>query len=383
MVVRLRLFLCFAAIAAVYSNEVAGDVTTSELLDESPVVGNATDHAGSEGLNVVRAPTSILKMMWEAMYHQLHRGHQWAYGIIATILALVMIVDGEFVFKYIVVFMLALCAELMALENMEASFHNGTQTDMILCHVVAAECAVAAAVISYKGYKGIQILLGLCVGALMFFNLKQFLSEHHWSAGFIENTITLLVLGNLCGVLGLVMLISGRIHKKTMALLSSITGGALLAASVAFFVELLCISCFKKSMQNNGFDLPDTCPPWIDFVKTLVSTTHHVGIFNKQKLHVASKDLSADRYIGITFWFVFACIGLCIQIKKEKSKGKKSEKASAQRGSKIEAESSSAPASEMSASSTPTGGRLAGMRNYWRSKKGQARTSETPLLSSE
>lgn len=408
------LLLCLVAAAA--AHELADDDaqaavqhsrgTQTELLPEAS--------AGFEE-DTSSKTNSILQAMWESIERQLDKGIQWVNGLVATIFALVMIFDGEFVFKYVVVAAISIFCYLFARVELDGALDLGNTKDLVLSHIVAAEVAIASAIVAYKGYAGIQILLGLIVGGVIFFYLQDTMKANDALKGMIASHIVAVILGNLCVLLGLAMFL-GRMHKRVLAIVSSICGGGLLAASGGFFLEFFCVynTGTRNYLVKSGFELPTVCPTWESFMKALISRRgKEVGLLvSKYNMKVGGSEIYLDRWIGYTFWFIFTIIGYCIQVRKEKRKSSDGADTKRTRGVKVAApedaetgsrvffsnevepppstsvastsgssrfwgrrvpeEKTSAPAS----SSTEGGSRsrLAGLRGYWK------RDAKAPLL---
>eukprot|EP00929_Paragymnodinium_shiwhaense_P111159 TRINITY_DN787_c0_g1_i1.p1 TRINITY_DN787_c0_g1~~TRINITY_DN787_c0_g1_i1.p1 ORF type:complete len:437 (-),score=144.32 TRINITY_DN787_c0_g1_i1:49-1245(-) len=265
-------------------------------------------------------PAKILHMLWDGIDTQLHnQAFQWANGLIAFAVGLVMTIDGEFVFKYLVVGGVAVFVFLLSMSFLENHYEDRFPHQVY--QIIAVEAAAALAVVAYKGYDGILVLVGLLLGAVFYYYFHAFCDEHV-SAPFAESWGFFLIIGNMCVACG-VFLFMAKARRRAMAFTSSLTGGCLLSSSMAYFAMLLAVH-FRGKLNNEGFDVPEECPAWIDFLEVLLFPSKEpVGIFvgSKYNPQVTSKGPSSlDRWLGVTFWVIFFSIGVLVQVKMEKNR---------------------------------------------------------------
>eukprot|EP00927_Polykrikos_kofoidii_P059437 TRINITY_DN54590_c0_g1_i1.p1 TRINITY_DN54590_c0_g1~~TRINITY_DN54590_c0_g1_i1.p1 ORF type:complete len:394 (-),score=50.23 TRINITY_DN54590_c0_g1_i1:129-1310(-) len=392
MSVGLFTLLCFAEYTSSQAHEPVGGKELSNEKIAFKLAAPVTDEAAEVSLpglfdnpnKVVRRQTSAWKMLWEAVKHQLNMGFQWLNALIVTVFALAMLIDGQFVFKYIVVAFIACFAYLLTLSALEDYLNDGSTQDAVLLHFVASEVALVIAFVSYKGYAGILFLLGMLFGTLLFIGLFIALHASAMLRGSTKDIVAQLVLGNLCVLLGIMVVTTDHIYQRCVATVSSLIGGFLLAASVGFFFEWFCVisTGIRDSLSSSGFDVPSACPPWVAFADSLLTGTPEVGILHsKIKVHLGATELCFDRWITFLLWFMFAGIGLCIQVKidqkraREMFKGKDARKNQQRRGEASRVETTSRGADR----SRDHRGELRAVQDFWRSKGRRAEVGERLL----
>jgi len=245
-------------------------------------------------------------------------------GSLAFIVGLVMCINGEFVFKQIVVVIMFLLSAVLT----TAELRNGAtdKLGLVGIYIVATEVSLIVAIATYYGFRGVKFLLGAVLGlmlaAVVHKALFALLAGSRLQHMIPENSVTLILFGTLLVAAG-IWLLNGSKSQCFQVFLGSFFGGSLVASSILYFFTLLAV--FNKDSFGSQFQIPDVAhaPAWIDFWKALIvpySTQGKVGIFAgsdyDQQAH-----FSVDGLIGLVLWMIIGIFGFKMQLWQEKKGG--------------------------------------------------------------
>lgn len=294
-------------------------MSISSLVVALCVLGVESEHASMGGIDLADQDTgdtapvqadSILNAVSSAIDKRLRSPKlEWCNGLAALIFGLVMVIDGEFIFKAVVVTGIGIFVYLASSSGIKSHW---PQVDNVIMEILAVEFALALSYVAYKGYEGVRVLLGMLLGLYGAQHLQAHLGQ------LAGNGWVVLVLGNIFVILG-VYVFTGRMHKRIAAIVSSLVGGALVSSAIGYFIMLLLVK-----VRQNLF-VGTTVPVWVDFLYTLVSPAKHspVGIYSTP----ATKDLNPtihgkqvflDMILGMSLWFILTTVGIWNQLRLEK-----------------------------------------------------------------
>lgn len=229
-----------------------------------------------------------------------------------------MLLDGALIFKWLVLVVIGIIVYEIAMAEL-APFSStlGHVSQMF----IAIESALVLTFVAYKGYAGVQYAIGLGIGVMFCLLLKAFFTAHQFPA----NGITIMLMGNLCLAAGLIWFYEA-FHKRLMAFICSIGGGLLVSSAVGYFVMGVAVLNAHGKYADKGFAIPDTTPPWIDFVRDLTVEGYQgsqaVGLFQNSthNVTVSGHLMSVDFILGATLWFFLFVLGMWVQVRRTRRK---------------------------------------------------------------
>lgn len=283
--------------------DTAGDEKPVKLKDVYNGIPNATDILGA----IETSLTIELK----------NKDTQGFNTAVATTIGLVMVLFGEFVLKYVVVGFVSVFVFVLSQNVMTAKYSSFPPYAQI---GFSFEVAAFAGAVSWLGYEGVQLWIGALVGNWLFIYVSQ---------GFppsVASTWQFFVIGNnVCILGGIFVFWWGKFHKRAMACISSVMGGAFLASGIVAAVVMAAQHFsdeINKKFPSLGLHGEQTY--WIEIFWMIVgdqNTPKDVGIFQNVKVVVVgSAPICVDAWIGRAIWFLATAAGIWIQRRREKTR---------------------------------------------------------------
>lgn len=303
-----------AAAAAPLTLPASGDDTTRHPDDVK--TSSREEMTTSPPPEAPKSATSVLLTIGKSIQEQLRNPKgQWINALVAFIFGLVMIVDGEFVFKWLVVGGVFILASILTYNESAALL--GFE-DKNLVRFVVLEVGVCSAFAAHRGIEGMMITVGAILGALVAQEAQNLCVGVGWTS-LQTNKWCEVILYSLF-VLSFMALITLKKHKKMLALLSSAGGGALVASATAWLVTVMALHgyldtvlyVFKKSLKPAG-------GAWLDFLELLwTPKSEDKGVFAGSAYNFTIFDTSyrLDRICGCTLWTILFWGGSFIQLKR-------------------------------------------------------------------
>jgi len=270
-------------------------------------------------------PTDILDAIQASLTTELHNKDTQGLNVAAAItIGLVMVLFGEFVFKYVVVGFVSVFVFLLSQNVMTSHYSDFPAYAQI---GFSFEVAAFLGAVSWLGYEGIQLLIGGLVGCWLFFYV------HLEFAKFVSDPVAskwqfFIIANNVCILLGIVVFWWGKFHKRAMAVISSVVGGAFVASGISA-CALMAAQLHPDAMNKKfpSLNLHGEPTYWIDIFFMIVGDqkkSHDVGIFQNVEVSVGSAPICVDAWIGRAVWFLAAVVGIWIQRRREKTRVKES-----------------------------------------------------------
>lgn len=270
-----------------------------------------------------KSATSILTSIKEAITAQLHGkkqyniNEQYIDATIAAIFGLLLLSQGELVFKWLVIGAMFLLALVLALNEVSAAW--GLEDGSKLRLFMGLEAGAFAACISFKGYQGVLLLLSAGLGGVIARGLEHGIA--HFYPPFTAHKWGVVALYSVF-VLGTALLVRLKKHTKILALVSAIAGGALVSSVISWGVAVAAangqIDWIYTMMP--GLQTSQVSPAWIDFLKLLLlNKSEDVGILagsTKYETTVLGEKWSLNRIVGVCMWALLAMLGAALQVRR-------------------------------------------------------------------
>eukprot|EP00931_Biecheleriopsis_adriatica_P081503 TRINITY_DN54829_c0_g1_i1.p1 TRINITY_DN54829_c0_g1~~TRINITY_DN54829_c0_g1_i1.p1 ORF type:complete len:364 (+),score=80.37 TRINITY_DN54829_c0_g1_i1:71-1093(+) len=275
---------------------------------------NATLPSG--GLPVTPAPLpktapAILEMVAQAVLDELKNSpYQGLNALAAFATGIVLIVDGDFSFRWVVVCAVFLVTAVMAMNQVTALW--GLSRGDALRNFVGLEAGAIGGFAALRGFHGVEVWVGALLGAglahvcqaLLASHGLHLLSEHRWC----------LVIFYSMFVLSFIVMFSRKKHLKSLAVISAGLGGAFCASAIAFAVTEIGVRGYMNFLQHPFPGLSPKGGTWVEFLCFLFwSKAPDVGLFAGSKYN---SRVSTDRVADVTLWLIFWIVGASYQLRK-------------------------------------------------------------------
>jgi len=264
--------------------------------------------------------TGIVETIVNNIGAQLRSNHaQWANALVAAIVGICLLINGESVFKWLVIGAVFLFTMLAALSDVTTIWGLGYGSPLrrIISLLVGAACSWAA----YRGINGVMLVVGAILGAIIAWSMHQTIVGMGCSSA--QNHVFITIWYSVF-LLGFMAVMDRNKHMAALAVLSPFVGGALVSSALFWFLAFLAErGVFHLSGSVSG--------AWLDFLEHLIKKHNHdVGILagHRQVLlfgHAFDWDIICGRLV----WFLLFGLGVAIQIRRlkqtqeEKAKSKK------------------------------------------------------------
>jgi len=290
-------------------------------LSEEPTDASVKLPETTTPMPMPKSPPAILESIAHAIYFELtNTPYQCANALLAFVFGLVLVVDGEFSFRWLLVCATFLVVAIMAMNHVTAVW--GISYSSTIRQVVGLEAGLVGGYAALRGIDGVQIVVGAILGAALAHQTLAFLAAHGFHS-LITSRWCMVVYFSVF-VLGFVFLFSKKLHMRSLAMISSAIGGALCSSAIAFFCTELAVKGYMPFLQH----LPTVQPvggTWIQFLRFLWSCQHidDVGIFAGSKYNLEFKEQTwrTDRLADCTLWLIFFLVGTRVQLRRLKPAG--------------------------------------------------------------
>lgn len=256
---------------------------------------------------------SIAGHLKDIVEHQLRSSHhQWINASIALVFGLVMVFDGQMVFKWILVAAAFLVACVVAMSDLNAEW--ASEDGHLLRHIAGLEVGLVAAYAAWRGFEGLVIIVGALLGAAVGYFLQGYFVSMHMGV-FATSGPAIMSLYSVCIIAG-VLAFRFKRHAKALAILSSLVGSALVASAIAWSITFAAI---KKNLFD---DLTPKGGAWLDFFNLLWNPkTEDVGLLagSPYNLELRGTEWRTDRIGEVALASLFFVAGVAVQFSRLKA----------------------------------------------------------------
>eukprot|EP00441_Pelagodinium_beii_P018780 CAMPEP_0197651148 /NCGR_PEP_ID=MMETSP1338-20131121/31378_1 /TAXON_ID=43686 ORGANISM="Pelagodinium beii, Strain RCC1491" /NCGR_SAMPLE_ID=MMETSP1338 /ASSEMBLY_ACC=CAM_ASM_000754 /LENGTH=344 /DNA_ID=CAMNT_0043225713 /DNA_START=35 /DNA_END=1069 /DNA_ORIENTATION=+ len=262
-----------------------------------------------------KSPPAILESIAHAIYLELTNSpYQCANAFLAFIFGLVLVYDGEFSFRWLLVCATFLVVAILAMNQITATWGASGS----LRQVVGLEAGIVGGYAALRGIDGVQVVVGAILGAALAHQTLVFLAAHGFHS-LVANRWCLVAYFSAF-VIGFVIMFSKKLHLKSLAVLSAGLGGAFCSSAIAFACTELAVKGYMPFLQR----LPTVNPvggTWIQFMHFLCSSSAaDVGIFAGSEYNLQHQDETwrTDKLADCTLWLIFCLVGIKVQLRRLK-----------------------------------------------------------------
>lgn len=262
------------------------------------------------------APAAFKEIVASISWELHHSPRQWINALVATVVGLVLVINGKRCFDWLIVLTVGLISMIMAMNSISALWDVGFDSNLRV--FVGVEVGLLGAYAAYRGKEGMDNVVGALLGFLLSTRLQSLLVSAGASWMSVETGMRwVIVIFYTIFMLGMMIMFDRDHHVKLLAIISPILGGAFVSSGVSFGVtELQLHGCFGGVLKGQLPDLAPVRGAWIEFLCQLwTSSAKDVGIFADSPYNPAkASSWTTDRICGCVFWAILAVIGLYFQL---------------------------------------------------------------------
>mmetsp|Transcript_66720 Transcript_66720/g.131255 ORF Transcript_66720/g.131255 Transcript_66720/m.131255 type:complete len:352 (-) Transcript_66720:178-1233(-) len=255
---------------------------------------------------------SILKHIRSVFEEQI-RQHSGASGLIALLVGLIMLFDGEDVFKWLVVGAAFVASCVLAVSDLKAEW--AAEDHFLLDHLVGILVGVAGAYAAWLGFNGLVVLVGAGVGGVAAFGAQKLLILMHLEV-FRTKGVAIVILYSVFVAFG-VLLFRTKKHAKGLAIVSALAGGALVAAVVAWGLTHMVRHGHLSFLYSQFEGISPQGGSWLDFFNFIWDdNSDDFGVFagSKYNLEIRGSTWRTDRIGTVALALAFATVGARLQL---------------------------------------------------------------------
>jgi len=260
------------------------DMSTGALRgsEESAPIDLATSNNFANALTPHGAdePTEALALLRQLCISQLTVPQwQWLVSLVTLLLGALLLWDPKGIFEIVVVILVFCLAYIMVLGSLHERYHTDGNGMTVWEVVLAIELAFCAAVIAWKGFKGIELVIGMTIGL--------------WPMRFIQvNLVSLGIFGDspwwniiiisLSGSLG-IWLNADDAHRLTLIIgyLLPVLGGRLVSSTIGWLALVVSTQQVGQVWLNFWKSLPlDVYDPSVQHVNEALLGAPGIGWSN-------------------------------------------------------------------------------------------------------
>lgn len=242
--------------------------------------------------------------------------YQCIVAVFALQLGLIALYDGRSFFKVLVVICVGSVAFCMVLSQLRTTWTEGEST--VMKYVASLEVGLFMAMVSYKGWEGTQLLLGLVVGLYLFHNVQAAAFMVPQLQDFAQHSIWKVIVASLMVAVGSWMVHDKYGAARVLGVLAPLFGSTLLVATAEYALVLLCTLPGPGKALNCPVS-PSAVPSVFEFWYMIAFPMHSeaVGYFKlaNKNLVLGGQPIEVDRALGIFFSLVIFAVAANAQLK--------------------------------------------------------------------
>jgi len=251
---------------------------------------------------------SIVRHLQQLVTEQLRDPeHQWVNALVAFLFGVVMVLDGESVFKWLVVAAAFVFAGVVTMSDLRAAW--AMRDHFLLSHIVGLEVGLVGGYAAWLGFEGLVVIIGGLAGGAVAYYLQDILIWKHIDA-FATNGKVIIIFYALFAFAGIVLFRRKR-HAKLLAVASSLVGGGLAASAVAWGITFWAVkaNAFKALTPESGV--------WLDFFDLIWNpASKDVGLLAGSKYNIELRGATwrTDRMGTVALAVAFFAVGVVVQL---------------------------------------------------------------------
>lgn len=243
--------------------------------------------------------------------------HQWVNAIMALVFGMIMVLNGEQSFRYLLVGACFLFSYFFVHTTVQREW------DLSFEHPLGVASALVAASVftlaAKQGSDGIISLFGATLGFVIGGKITVMVSQYfhgtmseHWASFGIHAFFTVL----------LVFAFNFKWHVPVLLVASPLAGGALVSSSISWGLTAIFIHVPPKTLEAQH--LTPKFGSWFDFLNTIWNwhgESFGVWAGPRFQFTVMRRTWDVNRVVGVAIWVIFFLIGFFFQKRLLKKKG--------------------------------------------------------------
>jgi len=188
-------------------------------------------------------------------------------------------------------------------------------------YFASLQIAIFVAYSSYKGWEGMQLLLGLCAGLYLYNTVNALLQHLPYVSAASEHAAWIIVLATLCVAFGTWALHADYGAGRILGIVCPLFGASLVVATMSY-ITLLCCTNPKSQKAFHVIIKPEDVPSVFEFWYMIVYPLHSkaVGFFavTHKFININGQQYDIDRVLGIFLWILIAIPAICCQLRADR-----------------------------------------------------------------
>lgn len=240
-------------------------------------------------------------------------------AIFAMALGVAALWDGKHTFRLIVSICVGAVVFTIVLSQLDPTWTG--HVAIFAKYFASLQVACFVAYSAYKGWDGMQLLLGLCAGLYLYHSVNALAKELPYVDKCSSHAAWIIVLGTLCVAFGTWALHADYGAGRVLGIVCPLFGASLVVATFSY----LCMLCatMPKSQKALGVVVkPEDVPSVFEFWYMIVYPLHSqaVGYFHfaGKFININGQQYDIDRVLGVFMWIVIALPSICLQLKADR-----------------------------------------------------------------
>jgi hypothetical protein len=275
--------------------------------DPPAIIGGAMGNGGW----LATAGNSLWSFVTAEEYQQFVACAALAMGLIALF-------DGPRFFKTVVVVLVMALSFCFAMIQLKSKWSG--EEDELKRFIAALEVCLFSGFVAYRGWQGMQLLLGLVIGSYITMLLHVAFPHGMFQAHDAASHATWKIAVNTFAVLvGIWMVHENQGARKVFGVIAPLLGSSLVTAALFYFWLLSCSKPFAQGVCTHITHVPAVVEFWDMIARP--TTSKAVGYF--EAVHEEQKIdnnpvLEPDRILALGVCFVLFIAGMCFQLKSKR-----------------------------------------------------------------
>jgi len=231
-----------------------------------------------------------------------------------------MVITGKHFFRALIMFSVGVVVMLLAKSSV-ASYWTAQGTPPFFAHsadLAGVEVGLIAAVGVYKGWDGVRVVIGVCIGLFV---------AHLFSGIDALNKPEVEGVWYSIWTIGFAYVFYAEKLDFAFAIVSPIVGGVFASSSLFFFisefftmkVEDGCEDGFLADFGKSHGIMNPQCGDWFDFMSLLIGAPGpDVGVWSVKGAKRDPRSIPFDQLVMGFLWVLFAIVGMAVQWKSSK-----------------------------------------------------------------
>lgn len=240
-------------------------------------------------------------------------------AIFAIMLGVASLWDGKHTFKLIVSICVGAAVFTIVLSQLTPTWTG--KVAVFAKYFASLQVACFVGYSSYKGWDGMQLLLGLFLGLYLYHSVNALAKDLPYVGPLTEHAAWIIAVATLMVAFGTWALHHDYGAGRILGILCPLFGASLVVATCGYLC-MLCLTMPKNQKALHVTVLPEDVPSVFEFWYMIVYPLHSkaVGYFNftHKFININGQQYDIDRVLGLFFWALLSLPSICCQLKADR-----------------------------------------------------------------